>query len=376
MNIWANEISVILHFSAFVYCLYIFVLILSWFKVKNAKGATDFKEESFSLLIPFRNEESNLSNIIKDLMNQNFSSVLQRIYLVNDHSSDSSIEEINKLEHSLPIKIISLENGEQGKKAAISKAWKLIKSDWIIQLDADVRLPENWFQELHKNYDPSAYMNILPLQFHGKNPIQKLFAFEFLSISMITFATLGIKKPVMANAAHLMYRKDNLSSITQRKIWKKISSGDDTAILQHFNHQRKKISALLLSGVVASTEAESSLSKNLKQRLRWAGKTKGELFSFSGINALFFLLSNLLLIFSFFLLFSESHIIIGACVFIAAKIISDFFFFLPTLDFFRKMRWLRIYFLLVPIYPIYIVLIVILSIIGKGKWKGREIKLN
>ncbi len=377
MNTWVNEISIVLHFFAFTYCLYIFVLILSWFKVKNIKSITSHKEESFSILIPFRNEEHNLSNIIGDLMNQEFGSSLQNIYLVNDHSLDNSIEEINKLDHSLPIEIIELKSGEQGKKAAISKAWKLIESDWIIQLDADVRLTKNWFQELRKKYDSSAYMNILPIQFHGSSIIQKLFALEFYSVSMITFATLGMKKPVMANAAHLMYRKDNLESITQTKIWKKTPSGDDIAILQYFFNQEKKISTLLLNEIVATTEAEPTLSTNLKQRLRWAGKTKSEPLSFSGINALFFLLSNLVFIFSCFLLFAESPIIAkAACVLMLAKTISDLFFFLPVLGFFKKLNWLTYYFILIPIYPIYIVLIGILSIIGKEKWKGREIKLN
>lgn len=70
-------------------------LILYWILIINDISMTkdeNSKMQDFfvSVVIPFRNEEKSIQNLLKSLFEQSFSKDMFEIILVNDHSTDAS----------------------------------------------------------------------------------------------------------------------------------------------------------------------------------------------------------------------------------------------------------------------------------------------
>jgi glycosyltransferase involved in cell wall biosynthesis len=98
-----------------------------------------------SILIPARNEEKNISNVLKDLMNQDYRNI--EIIVFNDQSDDHTAEIVK--EFSLldsRVKLINsdgLPDGWLGKNFACYSLSKHACGEFYLFLDADVRLCNN-----------------------------------------------------------------------------------------------------------------------------------------------------------------------------------------------------------------------------------------
>ncbi|MEM7163686.1 MAG: glycosyltransferase family 2 protein, partial [Bacteroidota bacterium] len=254
---------------------------------------------------------------------------------------------------------------------ALLTAWNKIQATYILQLDADVRLTNKWYTALRKAFDHDAALYILPIKFEINTFIQKLFAFEFASLSMLTISSVGLNNPLLANGAHLMYERRYLDQIDKRKDWMQTASGDDMSILHHFKEQNLTINTIISRDLFCETKSKDTLKEFMQQRLRWASKTRYNLFSIQGITSLFIILSNaLFIICAFCFLCSKSHILMNASLtYILVKIIADFIYFLPILNQSQRLNQWWLYFILVPLYPIYVIYIGILSMFSLGNWK-------
>ena len=90
---------------------------------------------SLSVIVPFYNEEKYLEESVKRLLNIK---ICNQILLVDDNSSDKSLEIAKKLKESKNnIELIELKNN-QGKGNAIKEAINSINSTHTIVHDADL----------------------------------------------------------------------------------------------------------------------------------------------------------------------------------------------------------------------------------------------
>ncbi|MEM7163685.1 MAG: glycosyltransferase, partial [Bacteroidota bacterium] len=228
----ATLISSFIHFIAFVYGIFVVLCLIGFWYVRSDSKTKKGTMQKFSIVIPFRNEEENIKDLLDTLASQAFDENLEGIFLVDDHSNDKSIERIKT--HSFYPFIQLIENQyEPGKKGALLTAWNKIQATYVLQLDADVRLPNKWYTALRKAFDHDVALYILPIKFEINTLIQKLFAFEFASLSMLTISSIGLNNPQLANGAHLMYDRRYLDQIDKRKDWMQTASGDDMSILHH-----------------------------------------------------------------------------------------------------------------------------------------------
>lgn len=113
--------------------------------------------ESISVVVPCFNEEKvirqNLNNVF-NYLNSRFS--FFELIAVNDGSQDQTLEELKKLQASIPLIIIN--NGINGGKGKAVKDGVLAsKNEAIMFLDADLAIPieelEKFMPELKKGYD-------------------------------------------------------------------------------------------------------------------------------------------------------------------------------------------------------------------------------
>lgn len=101
--------------------------------------------KKISIIIPCYNESKTIGKILKKILNQNY--IKKQIIIVDDNSSDNSLEIIKK--YSKNINKIILHKNNKGKGACIISAKKYIKGSAVIIQDGDLE------------YDPRDYKKLL-----------------------------------------------------------------------------------------------------------------------------------------------------------------------------------------------------------------------
>ncbi|MCX6334658.1 MAG: glycosyltransferase family 2 protein [Bacteroidia bacterium] len=101
--------------------------------------------ELVSVLIPARNEENNIGNILQDLLIQEYQNI--EIIVFDDQSEDKTSEIVNGLSAvDYRIRLVcseGLPEGWLGKNFACHSLSKHAKGDYLMFLDADVRIKNN-----------------------------------------------------------------------------------------------------------------------------------------------------------------------------------------------------------------------------------------
>ncbi len=95
-----------------------------------------------SVLIPARNEEVNIRNILQDLIMQDYRNV--EIIVFDDQSEDKTANVVREFERKDPrislISSSSLPDGWLGKNYACHSLSRVAKGDWMLFVDSDVRV--------------------------------------------------------------------------------------------------------------------------------------------------------------------------------------------------------------------------------------------
>ena len=358
------------------------VLILYYtFKFKSTltykKG---MPQHSFSILIPFRNEEKHLPQLLRGLESIDYPSHLFEILLIDDHSEDQSnpICQVWKAEHSnLDVRILENQNQVKSpKKSAILTALKTVKNAYILTTDADCILPEEWLMQ----YD--QFLQNTPSDLIA-GPVKiiedSLFWTKFQVLDMMSLQVIGLgsfntKSPLFCNAANLCYKTQTLKEINAFDSHKDIISGDDVFNLEAFQNSGKTIKAIVNPNATVWTEPEINFKSLTQQRIRWASKAK--YYNNNGLKVigLFVFLTNLSLVLSMAIAliyspFLELHLLLWIL-----KLGVDFYALFVGNQFFKTNLCLREYLIMLVIYPFVSSYFALLSLNGKFNWKGRNFK--
>lgn len=124
-------------------------------------GADSGKIDGISLIIPVRNEQENLENLIENL------SVLKRpscgfeVIFVNDHSDDSTYQHLSRFSQEYEwIKVVNL-NSESGKPMAIDAGIEKARFSIIATTDADMVLNPEWIRFLFKVFTGNSDLSMV-----------------------------------------------------------------------------------------------------------------------------------------------------------------------------------------------------------------------
>lgn len=108
--------------------------------------------EKVSIVIPVYNEQENIENLINEIMNISVIDFISEIIIVNDHSSDNSINIILKLQSIFnKIKLINHEHN-CGQSKSIHTGISHATTNTIITLDGDLQNNPSDIPELMKIY--------------------------------------------------------------------------------------------------------------------------------------------------------------------------------------------------------------------------------
>lgn len=101
-----------------------------------------------SVIIPVFNEEKYIGQCLTALKKQTIKP--DEIIVVNNNSTDKSIQIINSFKKNLPIKIVN--EKKQGIIFTRNRGLDKAMGEIIIRTDADTRQPKNWLATIKKNF--------------------------------------------------------------------------------------------------------------------------------------------------------------------------------------------------------------------------------
>ena len=365
--LYISTILIIVYFFSFF-----FVTIGFYNQIDNSElNDKAINRLKISIVIAVRNEELTIDNCVDSIVNQNYNQDFIEIIIVDDHSTDNTIDVINKIaEKYKNVRLYQLKN-TFSKKEAIKFGINLSNHEIIATTDADCILPPNWVLTIAKFFNNETKFLFGPVVFEDNSTFLNRFQqLDMFAMQGLTFGTSFFNQPILCNAANMAFKKDGFV-ILNEKLDNKNPSGDDVFLLHQFKNDKQLISSFLNNKFVVNTKAENSVKGFIHQRLRWASKSK-------------FYKNNLLLFFSYLVFYSNAIILFIYChiifielnrgiyiILILSKWVIDFILLFLVASFFNKRKLLKYFLPIQLMYPFYITVVGFISQFFKINWKGR-----
>ncbi len=354
-----------------MYSVLMYVLITGWHKLKtNEKDSTNPFHVSISVIIAARNEEENIAKLLHLIANQTYSKKLFELIVVDDASEDNTSVIIQSFCQKYEnFKSVSFKN-HKGKKTAIDFAVKNAQGKLIVQTDADCIPNPGWLADIAAYYKKNpAQMIIAPVLMNYTNHFEAMQSLDFIALMASGMAAAGFGKPIMNNAANLIFEKQAYLNLKNPNR-KKIPSGDDVFFLLNLkNTKNAQINVLKSINSVVYTKAQKTFKAFINQRKRWASKSKHYNNSDIIFTAITVFLMNFSLLISLILSFSSSQISYIFLFLFLYKSIWDYVFLNKLTAFFNKKELLK-YFFSVQIVNIFLIPYFAFSgLFFSGKWK-------
>lgn len=351
-----------------------------WFSLKENPALTVIPKFKVSVIIPFRNEEQNLENLLQSITLIDYPKDLVEIIFVDDNSKDHGCVIIEKfmLTASFPVRL--MHSSASGKKQAVSQGIALAEGEIILCTDADCRVQPEWIRQIAVNFDDQKIKMVLgPVAISGENNLWNIFQkIEFMSLIISSAGAVSINKPIMANGANLAYRKKDFIEAGGYTGNENITSGDDvflmTKFLKYFGN--KSITFVKSKQAIVYTVAQSTLKDFFNQRIRWASKSSSYGTAFSKIIAFSVLTMNLFLF--IFLVLSPLNFELAFLFIIiwTGKTVIDFPLLLSGSVFFNHRKNFFLFPVVELITAILTVIPGMLSFFIKPEWKKRRIRVK
>ena len=375
-------------YLAFFICLLYGFLVLYLSKgidrLKDLENEQHKSETSFSILVPFRNEELNLPELLESIIALDYPTAQYELILINDASSDASVSIVDQFKTKHPTLNVALINNNElsgsPKKDAIHKAIGLASYDWIITTDADCVVPETWLRAFDSMItQQSPKMIVAPVSYLPKSGfLHKFQLLDFLSLQGITMGSFGMKDkkfghPFLCNGANLCYTKESFKAVDGFTGNQHIPSGDDVFLLEKmFKKFPEDIQFIKSKEAIVLTSSKDSIKGLVQQRVRWAAKTTAYDSMYTKLVGALVFATSLILVILFILgglgVLPWLHV---GFIFLL-KFHIDFVLLYKTSQFFEQQEVMKSYFFSSLLHPFYTVLIVIFSLKKSYNWKGRN----
>ncbi|GHT17852.1 glycosyl transferase [Bacteroidia bacterium] len=322
---------------------------------------------AISIVVAVRNEEKNIPILLQSLVNQTDNDF--ELIIINDHSSDSTLAEIEKFRTAFK-KIIVVNAKNSGKKLAVNQAVAVATGNLILTTDADCCPNENWVATI-RNFQAvtDCDLLILPVLMIPENSyFSEIQQFEFSTLVASGAGAAGGGCPILCNAANLAFKKTAYTR-SQTDLHFEKQSGDDIFLLESVKKNGGKIRFLKSENVVVQTNACNNLQEFFRQRRRWAGKATAysdKLLIFTALTVFFISVSEIITL--ILGIFFVKYLIVFLSIFLI-KYIIDLIFIQKIKNFFKLKHTIRHAFVLSLIYPLYICVTAISAVFcNSRKW--------
>ena len=367
-------------------------LFYSWYSLRCVQLWEQLKEPAtqvsgssilFSIIIPVRNEGKHLQKCLQHLLRQSYPQQQFEIIVVNDHSTDDTVEVVQAL---LPqnIQLLHLSaylpanfSGSFKKKAleyGISKS----KGDWIVTIDGDTWMDPNWLQSIASIIAHTHAKMVCGPVLYGNvtDSFERFQALDIGGMMLITGAGFAAQKPELCNGANLAIGRVAFDAVDGYAGNAQIASGDDLFLLEKVNQMfPNSVQFAKSRASVVYTNPAKSISAFLAQRLRWGTKTaklkqKRTLWT---LSLLWLNCINLLVVLLLLPFYGTSMLLLASFLWIS-KAAVDYRLLHRSVAFWQQTVLLR-HFVFSEIF--HTVLLAVVGLLGllktKVKWKERNI---
>jgi len=324
-----------------------------------------------SIVIAARNEETNIAKCLNSILKQQFNHNDFEIIVINDHSTDNTLSIVQEFQKNYEnIHCFSL-NETSSKKEAIKLGVSKCLFQIVAVTDADCEVPENWLNLISSQFNNNTSLLIGSVKLSSKGGLFGAFQqLDMFALQGFTFGSLNFNKPILINAANMVFNKSDYLNFYPQET-EKIPSGDDMFLLEQFKRHKKNIKGLLHSDFIVNTKSENTLRDFFNQRIRWASKNKHYKDKWIQYFGVLIFLTNMSLIFIYMqLIFVEKNRDVYI-ILMLTKWLIDFILLFLVSSFFKNRKVLTYFLPSQLVYPVYIFAVGVLSTFLKISWKGR-----
>ncbi|MBO9593897.1 MAG: glycosyltransferase [Niabella sp.] len=381
---WLIGISLLLFLA---YALLILFYTKSWKQIPiqspKPTDALPGHPVTFTVIIPARNEASNILRLLESIKQQQYPAHLFEVIVVDDHSDDKTaalaeqFRTANRASFSMTLIRLTGEALNSYKKKAIETGIAASRHEWIVCTDADCMVPAGWLQgfaQLIHETDPVFIA--APVAFMEAGTLVNVFQdLDFLTLQGITGASVYKNIHTMCNGANLAYRRDVFEEVNGFKGIDTIASGDDMLLMHKiWKRYPQRIAYLKSEQTIVKTMAAPTWKAFINQRIRWA--SKATYYDDTRIFAVLLLvyLFNLSFLVLLIAAFTNNCYLYALLIFWGFKTLIEYPFIKSVAQFFNKQSRLKYFFLFQPLHIGYTILAGFLGSFGRYEWKGRQVK--
>lgn len=361
-------------FTGLLYFVLLVTFMVGWQRVIGQLQQPQ-QEFSVSVIIPFRNEMHHLPALLGALKNQSYNKV--EFLFVDDHSTDSCVEQIQSIVGTDKRFQVIVNNG-QGKKQAITTGVQFARGEIILTTDADCTMEPEWVQSMVRCFsEPDVMLTIGPVILnHNNSWWGRLQQAEFVSLIASAAAGVGVGYPFMCNGANLAYRRAAFEKVGGYSQNQHVASGDDEFLMRSINQEYQgSVRFQSHKNSIVFTQATPSIKEFWFQRLRWASKWKYNTFHVQ-ILAIGVLLVHAVFIGGMFYSVASSDfgMRIAALAMLLIKMLCELVFLKQVSDYWGVSWNWAAFITLQVVHPFYVVLTGLFSNFMPNAWKGRPIQ--
>ncbi len=348
------------------------VFIITWLKMKREKIKTlSLKETKLTVIIPVRNEQDNILNLLKDLNKQKYPFKNFEVIIANDGSTDNTEKIVlffqEFAQYDLKILNIFTETNLSPKKRAIQKSIEISSGELIITTDGDCSVSENWLasiEEVYKQKEAKLISSIVT--FTDEQSLWNTFqTIEFASLIGSGACAMYLKKPNMCNGANIAYTREVFEEVKGFEGNEHLASGDDEFLMHKIaNIYPNRVIFNLNKNAIVHTKSQPDFSHFYQQRKRWASKWK----QYKDVKvislAIFIFTVNLSMIYS---IFTQNYFNI------ALKCLPEFVFLCLIINYLDQKDKIKFIPFIQLIYPFYVVFFGLIAQEKEFVWKGRKL---
>jgi poly-beta-1,6-N-acetyl-D-glucosamine synthase len=347
----------------------------SWKSIPDYISSGQSAQTKISVIIPARNEEENIGQLLQALQEQSYSKEFFEVIVVDDHSTDNTAAMVKEFPS---IKLLELKNDNINsyKKKAIETGIAAATGELIVTTDADCLPKHEWLKIIAEcKEEKQATLIVAPVVFENNTSFLEIFqALDFLTLQGITGASVYKNIHSMCNGANLTYERKAFYKVNGFAGVDHIASGDDMLLMHKlWKKYPQHVQYLKSKDAIVTTQPMKTWKEFFNQRIRWASKAR----QYNDKR----IFTVLLLVYLFNLSFLgllvagiwNSEFEIWFLALWIAKTIVEFPFVYSVATFFNKQKLMKYFFFFQPLHIFYTILSGLFGQLGKYEWKGRRV---
>jgi len=222
----------------------------------------------FSIITPIYNRQNEILDLIDSIINQSISSKNYELIIVDDGSTDNSLNLIENKIKSSKIDIFLIKQKNNGPGSARNKGMENARGNFFLFIDSDCEANKDWLKEILKAYEKSPFD-----AFGGPDSFKENYSIlqKSIDFSMNSFFTTGGLRGNIKRLAKFYPRSHNMG--IKGSLFKKLGGfgnlrhGQDIEFSNRIIKNTSKV--VFLSNAIVYHRRRTSIKIFFKQVFNW-----------------------------------------------------------------------------------------------------------